>query len=146
MNIFSAIKSVFRAAPPKTVDDILDKDSGLLVKFGGWVNDLNYTDAERAKTMADVAGSAAEFVKSTMSESTERSKTRRSISIMWIKFKLFLVAITVIAFPIDTKAAEFYWKVATSNVMLFGTISVLVFFFGAHVMRIYNPFGKARKV
>lgn len=145
MSLFSAIKGVFSAAPAKTVDDILDKDSGLLAKFGGFVNDLNYTDAERAKTMADVAGSAAEFVKSTMSESTERSKARRSISIMWIKFQLFLVALTVIAFPVDNNAAEFYWKVATSNVMLFGTMSVLVFFFGAHVLRIYNPFGKVTK-
>jgi len=35
----------------KAVDNILDKDKGLLTQFGGWVNDLSYTDAERAKNV-----------------------------------------------------------------------------------------------
>ena len=47
--IFKAIKSVFKAAPAKTVDDIMDKDNGLLAKFGGFVNDLHYSDAEKAE-------------------------------------------------------------------------------------------------
>jgi hypothetical protein len=141
MSFFSAIKGVFKAAPPKTVDDIMDKDNGLLVKFGGFVNDLHYSDAEKATAMAEVVSGASEFVKSTMSENTERSKTRRSIAIYWIKFQLSLIALTVVAFPFDADIAEFYWKVATSKIMLFGTMSVLIFFFGAHVLRIYNPFG-----
>jgi hypothetical protein len=141
MSFLSAIKGVFKAAPPKTVDDIMDKDSGLLVKFGGFVNDLHYSDAEKAAAMADVVSGASEFVKSTMSESTERSKTRRSIAIYWIKFQLAVIALTLAAYPFDPPLAEFYWKVATSKIMLFGTMSVIIFFFGAHVLRIYNPFG-----
>ena len=141
MSFFSAIKGVFKAAPSKTVDDIMDKDSGLLVKFGGFVNDLHYSDAEKAAAMADVVSGASEFVKSTMSENTERSKTRRSIAIYWIKFQLGLVALTVAAYPFDPALAEFYWNVSTSKIMLFGTMSVIIFFFGAHVLRIYNPLG-----
>jgi len=141
MNIFSAIKGVFSSAPAKTVDDILDSDKGLLVKFGGFVNNLHYSDAEKAAAMAEVVVGATDFVKSTMSESTERSKTRRAIAIYWIKFQLSLIALTVVAFPFDAGIAEFYWKVATSKIMLFGTMSVIIFFFGAHVLRIYNPFG-----
>ena len=127
--------------PPKTVDDIMDKDSGLLVKFGGFVNDLHYSDAEKAAAMAEVVSGASEFVKSTMNENTERSKTRRSIAIYWIKFQLAVIALTLAAYPFDPILAEFYWKVATSKIMLFGTMSVIIFFFGAHVLRIYNPFG-----
>ena len=141
MNIFSAIKGVFSSAPAKTVDDILDSDKGLLVKFGGFVNNLHYSDAEKAAAMAEVVVGATDFVKSTMNENTERSKTRRSIAIYWIKFQLSLIALTVVAFPFDAGIAEFYWKVATSKIMLFGTMSVIIFFFGAHVLRIYNPFG-----
>jgi len=33
----------------KAVDNLLDKDKGLLVRTGGWVNDLSYTDAEKAE-------------------------------------------------------------------------------------------------
>jgi len=33
----------------KAVDSLLDKDKGLLVRAGGWVNDLSYTEAEKAE-------------------------------------------------------------------------------------------------
>jgi len=37
----------------KAVNDILDKDNGLLTKFGGWVDDFNYTQEEQAQANAD---------------------------------------------------------------------------------------------
>ena len=141
MKLFTAVKGLLGVMPSKATDDILDKDSGLLVKFGGFVNDLHYSDADKAAAMAEVVSGASEFVKSSMSESTERSKTRRAIAIYWIRFQLALMAMTVVAYPFDPALAEFYWKVSTSKIMLFGTMSVIVFFFGAHVLRIYNPLG-----
>lgn len=33
----------------KAVDNLLDKDKGLLVRAGGWINDMSYTDAEKAE-------------------------------------------------------------------------------------------------
>ena len=33
----------------KAISDITDKDNGMLVRVGGWFNDLGYTAAERAK-------------------------------------------------------------------------------------------------
>jgi len=33
----------------KAVDNILDKDKGLLVRAGSWVNGLSYTDQEKAE-------------------------------------------------------------------------------------------------
>lgn len=33
----------------KAVDNIVDKDNGLLKQFGGWANDLHLSDAERAQ-------------------------------------------------------------------------------------------------
>ena len=32
-----------------SVNNLLDKDNGLATQFGGFVNDLNYSDAEKAK-------------------------------------------------------------------------------------------------
>lgn len=38
----------------KALSDITDKDNGLLVRMGGWVNDLNFTDEERSKAQQEV--------------------------------------------------------------------------------------------
>jgi len=38
----------------KAINDITDKQDGLLVRAGGWVNDLSYTDAEKAKNALEV--------------------------------------------------------------------------------------------
>lgn len=36
-------------ASDKAVDNILDKEKGLLVRAGGWVNGLHYTEQEKAE-------------------------------------------------------------------------------------------------
>lgn len=33
----------------QAIDNVLDKDKGLLVRAGGWINDLSYTEAEKAE-------------------------------------------------------------------------------------------------
>lgn len=38
----------------KAVDNILDKDNGLLKGVGGWIDDFNYTDEERSVAQAEV--------------------------------------------------------------------------------------------
>ena len=47
MAILSILGKVFGS--DKAVDNLLDKDKGLLVRAGGWVNDLHYSDAEKAE-------------------------------------------------------------------------------------------------
>lgn len=47
MGIFSAL-----FATEKAVDNIVDKDNGLLVQVGGWVGGFNYTDEEKAEADA----------------------------------------------------------------------------------------------
>ena len=36
----------------KAVDNLLDKDNGLLAKAGGWLGNFNYTDEEKAEADA----------------------------------------------------------------------------------------------
>jgi len=45
--VLEAIKSLFSV--DKVTDNVLDKDNGLLVKAGGWVDGLNYTAQEKAQ-------------------------------------------------------------------------------------------------
>jgi len=144
MAFWTAIKTFFTIAP-KAADDILDKDNGLLVRAGGWVNDLQYTEAEKARDFGEMAKCVVEYVKTTLGESTERSATRRAIAILWIKAQLGLVFMTAIAIPADIilgasiegykgmiMTAEFF-ALTICNVMVWGTGSVIVFFFGPYM-------------
>ena len=47
----------------KVTDNVLDKDTGLAVKFGGFVNDLHYSDAEKAETNLKITEFALERLK-----------------------------------------------------------------------------------
>lgn len=131
MNFFAAVKN-FIVGAPKVVDDVFDKDAGLLVKAGGFINDLSYTEAEKARDFADLAKAVSEHIKSTLTESTERSMTRRSIAVLWIKAQLGLILLTSICIPFNGKWAKAFFELSTCNVMLWGTGSVIVFFFGSY--------------
>jgi hypothetical protein len=45
--MLEALASLFSNG--KAVDDVLDKDNGLLVKAGTWIGNMNYTEEEKAK-------------------------------------------------------------------------------------------------
>lgn len=119
----------------KVVDNVLDKDNGLLAQVGSFIGNQNYTDEERAEAHTKSVESLSQFVKETLSESTVRSKTRRAIAIMWIRVELFLVLMTCIVAPFNMPLAVFYWSVASSELMFWSTMSILAFFFGAHMLR-----------
>lgn len=131
MNWLTGIKN-FVIGAPKIADDVFDKKDGLLVKAGGFINDLSYTDAEKAKDLAEMGKNVTEHVKTTLGESTIRSMTRRSISVMWIRVQLMLILMVAICIPFNTGWATSFFKLATCNVMLWGTGSVIIFFFGAY--------------
>ncbi len=127
MSIFSWFKS-----SPKVVDDVLDKDSGLISQVGGWIGRMDLTQEEvmiqNAKTIESVQG----FAKATLDESTQRSKSRRSIVDRWIKVQLALVLMVCICAPFNMKLAKFYFEMATSTLMVMGTTAIIIFHFGSH--------------
>ena len=129
--MFGFIKTLFSS--PKIANDILDKDNGLVVRAGEWIGNLSYTEEEQAENRSEIAKEVIKFVETTLHENTERSKTRRAIAVAWIRVQLFLILITALVIPIDKDLAKEYFALATSEVMLWGTGSVIVFFFGAYV-------------
>lgn len=136
MNWLAAIKS-FVIDAPKITTDIFDKDGGLLAKAGSFLNDLHYSDAEKAGDKFKIGMAVTDFVKTTLGESTERSKTRRSLAILWIKVQLALILMTAIILPWKVELAKSYFELATCNVMLWGTGSIITFFFGGYVWGTY---------
>ena len=139
----SAVSNLIFGAP-KLVEDVFDKKDGLLVKAGGFINDLSYTEAEKARDMAALAKEVTEHIKSTLAESTARSLTRRSISILWIRAQLGLILLVAICVPLNTEWAKSLFELATCNIMVWGTGSMIIFFFGAyawgaHIKKNGNP-------
>lgn len=127
----------------KVVGDVLDKDNGLLAQAGTWIGNFNYTDEEKAEARAEMNKGVVDYIKTTLSENTNRSKTRRFVAKAWIYVELFLVLLTCAAAPFDANLAEFYWKVATSELMFWGTMSIIAFFFGPYM--IGSHFGGKRE-
>ena len=121
----------FKSAP-KVADDVLDKDNGLISQVGGWIGRMDLTPEEVMIQNAKTVDSVQEFVKATLDESTERSKSRRSIVEKWIKVQLSLVLMVCICAPFDMVLAKFYFELATSALMAMGTTSIIIFHFGSH--------------
>lgn len=128
MNMFG-----FLSSGKKVVDDVFDKKEGLLAQAGGWIGGLSFTDQEQAEYRLKVGDKVADFVGASLSEKTERSQSRRSIAELWIKAQLVLILLTAIAIPWKMEVAKQYFNLATSDVMLWGTGSIICFFFGPYV-------------
>jgi hypothetical protein len=132
MGWFTSVKSFFTKTPGKTVDDIFDKDNGLLAQAGGFIGNLSLTDEEVMERNGKTVDSVQKFVVDTLSESTERSKSRRDIASMWIKTQLAILLMACIAGPFDLALAKFYFAIGTSALMIAGTSAIIVFHFGSY--------------
>lgn len=160
MGLWSAVKSVF-SSDAKPVNDILDKDNGILVRTGGFINDLHYSSQEkardsaaeyaaRAKALDSLLETATEHAKATQSENTQRSLTRRHLAIGIMRVELFLVLLCVVMWKIDKAYAEFVWDVASSSLMFGAFGATVIFFFGTygisqHIMKPIEGVRKAAK-
>ena len=118
----------------KIIDNVLDKDGGLLAKVGGWIDGQQYTEQESAEAKETLRKGVISYAVATMGENSERSKARRSIATMWIKVQLGIVLMCCIVAPFDMLLAEFYFKLATSALMITVTTAICIFFFGSHSM------------
>ena len=122
----------------KVVDNVLDKDAGILVKVGGWIDGQQHTDQEKAEDNKELRKGVIAYAIASMGENSERSKARREIAKQWIKVQLWLVLMCAIAAPFNMELAEFYYKLSTASVMLAGTAAIITFFFGSYMLTRHN--------
>jgi hypothetical protein len=123
---------------PKTVDDIFDKDNGLLTQVGGWIGNQQFTDQERATYDQDTIKGIQKFVVDTLAENTDRSKARREIAVFFIKFYSIMLFMCGMTYPIDPEWSLMWFKLATS-LSVGGLITAIsVFFFGSHAINRYQ--------
>jgi len=138
----------------KVIDNVFDKDQGLLTKFGGWIDGQQYTAQEQAEHNSAMVKSVQTFAIATMAENTDRSKARRTIAVGWFGMQVWLIKLNTLCILIDylirrvdDSEAGLTKSVAeiAFNPYLWGiTGAVSVFFFGAHMMR-GSKFAKEEK-
>ena len=137
-----SVLDFFRAAP-KAVDDVLDKDNGLISQFGGWIDRSGFTDQEKASMSAETYKDIRAFVIDTLEESTDRSKTRRDIATLTIKFFLLMLFMCGMTYPIDPEWSAIWFDLATSLSVGGLVTAISIFFFGSHTMAKHQK-GKGR--
>lgn len=124
----------FLFGSPKTADDIFDKDSGLLVKAGGWVDGLNFSEQERAELNAASMDGIRKFVVDTLDENTDRSKARRTIAQEFMRFYILMLFMAGMTYPVNPEWSQVWVALATSLSVGGLVTSISVFFFGSHAM------------
>ncbi len=99
------------------------------------VDKRKHTAQEQAEIAFKRADGAAEFMKATLSESTERSITRRWIAIFYIIFFCIFILCIGVAWKFDPEWAEFLLKLLLSVKLEWAFITIIVFFFGGYVLK-----------
>lgn len=136
MNWLSAAWGALKGTP-KLTEDIFDNEKGLLVKAGGFINDLTYSDQEKARDQGKLADKVLAHVEATAGENTVKSKTRRELAVKWINFQLHLVGLTVMCIPLAILPEgklmfNMMLKITLSWLMVGGTVTVMAYFFGTY--------------
>jgi len=102
---------------------------------GGWIDGLKLTDQEKQEFNGQMVQHYSDFMALTVSENTERSRTRRDIALWIIKLEAFFLVFSLVLFKFDPAWAKYAYQVATDSPWGYLTLGVGAFFFGAHLVR-----------
>lgn len=118
---------------------IIDGALGAVRGIGKFIDEQRLTVEEAAGINLKIADSVAAFAKDTLSENTERSKTRRKIAVFIIYFFCSLV-VGLIALKISgfDAAADYAKGLVIEFNLHWAFIAVIGFFFGTHTLRSYQ--------
>lgn len=122
-------------ATDKAVDNMLDKDKGLLVRAGGWVNDLGYTDAERAENNLLVKEWGIRQLEALAPFKVVQRILAFSVCALWILVAInVLAALWVEAFWPHIQISERMLQFAFSDLIFWPVLAVLSLYFTGGVI------------
>tara|TARA_R110000751_G_scaffold91926_1_gene180095 strand:+ start:1075 stop:1482 length:408 start_codon:yes stop_codon:yes gene_type:complete len=127
MSLFSWLTSA-----PKVVDNVLDKDNGLISQVGGWIGRMDLTPEEVLIQNAKTVDSVQAYAVATLDENTERSKSRREIATLYTKFYVLWVSVAFGIWPINESYAIFLITALTGLALGGAFTSIMIFHFGSH--------------
>ncbi len=96
------------------------------------VDKLFFTKEEKMSIAKEIADAQVEFLKTTVSENSARSITRRWLSMGIMGVFLVLIIVTAVAYPFSKEYAQFTLELAGSLTTL--VMMVAAFFFGGYMV------------
>lgn len=136
MGIFSGIKSFLNMG--NVGENVLDKDNGLIKQAGEWIGNQNFTTEEQAEMNVAIGKGVVSYSLATLNENTTRSKARREVALLIIKFYLLWASVGLGMWPINSGYAEFILLYLGGAVMGGAFGAVILFFFGSYGLTRYN--------
>lgn len=115
-----------------TIENIVDKDSGLLTQVGNWIGNMDLTDEEIVEFNKGTIESVNEHVRATLSEKTGRSQTRRFISKVWVLMVVLIILAVMVTAPFDRELSVFYFNLLSTDLIVNVTVAICIFFYGSY--------------
>lgn len=120
----------------------LNKDRSEVVKgtikmahdIRGMVDDKNFTAEEKSRSDLEYADANADFYKTTLSESTARSITRRTVAVDTVRFFFLLTAFIIGSWKFDEEWARFAMETVVEFKLPQAFIMIMAFFFGGYYL------------
>jgi len=128
--MWAGVKTIFGAGG-NGANNVMAVANGI----GNFIDEQEFTEEEKARFNAELITQYGTFMESTVNENTERSRTRRDLSLWIIRTEIAFLTLSIIAYKIDSGLSAFIYSVATNAPMSYLTMGVGAFFFGAHIIR-----------
>jgi len=124
---FSGVKTLFGGSSSSGMD--------VIKGVGGWIDEQKFTEQEKAVDSMERAKLYGMFFSQTVSENSERSRTRRALALLIIRWWLFMLTASAALYPVNQPWAEYIFKIATATAVGILVAGVGAFFFGTHLLR-----------
>jgi hypothetical protein len=129
----------------KAIDDLTDKDNGLLVRAGGWVNGLSYTDQEKAEASQEVREWGLRQLEALAPFKVVQRILAFGVTAVWAFVAMNVVAAVWVDAVWDLGATRAMLEFALSDYVFWPVLAVLsLYFTGGVLPGVFNA-GKAQK-
>ena len=112
-----------------------DKGMEVIKGVGTWIDEQQFTEQEKAENAAARADVYAKFMQQTIDENSERSRTRRSLALLVLRWWIFLLTLSAILYKVDQAWSAYIFKIATYQDVAFLVLGIGAFFWGSHLLR-----------
>ena len=102
---------------------------------GGWIDEQEFTDQEKTVDSMKRAELYGKFFAQTVSENSERSRTRRALALLVIRWWLFMLTASAALYTLNQPWSEYLFKIATSTPVGVLVAGIGGFFFATHLLR-----------
>ena len=102
---------------------------------GSWIDEQQFTEQEKAENAAARAEAYSKFMQQTIDENSERSRTRRSLALLVLRWWVSLLTLSGILYKFDQGWSEYIFKIATYQDVAFLVLGIGAFFWGSHLLR-----------